>query len=306
MPPGRFSTPVATRRPGARRRRWSPILLAWVLVVELITAAAVPLHAERDRAIRHAQVVTPAHAHTSSVKQQFHADDRNVRLLGSNVPAVERLMSRIQADVGDAIQAVEAFWGTEWTREISMVVAGTDEEFHAAAGAGPGSQWADIAAVTVADYVDPVRRLATGERIVFAPGAAGMSEKALRIVLTHELFHYAARADTATDAPRWLTEGVADFGARPPAAVPVDALPVPLTLPSDADLDTPGSQRSSAYDRAWWFVRFVADTYGTPKLRELYVAACGATHVDVPTALHDVLGDDAAIVLVRWHQWATG
>ena len=35
-----------------------------------------------------------------------------------------------------------------------------------------------------------------------------------------------------------------------------------------------------------------------------YVAACGATHADVPTALHDVLGDDAAIVLVRWHQWA--
>jgi hypothetical protein len=279
-------------------------LLAWVFLVELLTAAAVPLHAERDSAIRRAQVVTPAHAHVSPVTRQFRVGDRHVRLLGSNVPPVDRLMSRIQADIGGAVEAVQAFWGTDWAREISMVVAGTDEEFRAAAGGGPASQWADIAAVTVADRVDPARRLAVGERIVFAPGAAGMSEKSLRIVLTHELFHYAARADTALDAPRWLTEGVADFVARPPTPVPADALPVPLTLPSDADLDTPGPQRSVAYDRMWWFARFVADTYGAVKLRELYVATCGATHVDVPTALHDVLADDTAIVLVRWHLWA--
>ena len=249
-------------------------------------------------------MVNPAHAHTGAVTRQFRADDRHVRLLGSDVPAVERLMSRIQADMGGAVAAVQAFWGADWTRDISLMVSGTNEEFRAAAGGGPGSQWADIAAVTVADRVDPVGRLVTGERIVFAPGAAGMSDNALRIVLTHELFHYAARADTALDAPRWLAEGVADFVARAPAPVPVDALPVPLSLPSDADLDNSGQQRSSGYDRAWWFARFVADTYGTAKLRDLYVASCGASHVDVPTALHDVLGDDAAIVLVRWHQWA--
>jgi hypothetical protein len=140
---------------------------------------------------------------------------------------------------------------------------------------------------------------------VFAPGAAGMSDSALRIVLSHELFHYAARADTVLDAPRWLTEGVADFVARPKTAVPADALPVPLMLPSDADLDTPGPQRSLAYDRAWWFARFVADTYGAPKLRDLYLATCGVRHADVPTAIHDVLRDDTSIVLVRWHQWTT-
>jgi hypothetical protein len=275
-----------------------------VFVVELIAAAAVPLHAERDRAVRPAQVVTPAHAHASPVARQLRVGDRRVRLLGSDSPAIDRLMSRIEADIGGAVEAVQAFWGVDWSHDISVVVAGTDEEFHAAAGGGPASKWGDIAAVTVADRVDPARRLVLGERIVFAPGAAGMSETSLRIVLTHELFHYAARADTALDAPRWLTEGVADFVARPPTPVPVDALPVPLTLPSDADLDTSGTQRSSAYDRAWWFARFVADIYGTAKLRALYVATCGVSHVDVPTALHDVLGDDVAIVLVRWHQWA--
>ncbi len=237
--------------------------------------------------------------------RQLTVGDRRVRLVGSDVPASDHLMSRIAANIGGAIDEVKAFWGADWSRDVSVVVAGSDEEFHAAAGGGPASQWADIAAVTVADRVDPVQRVAVGQRIVFAPGAVGMSETSLRIVLAHELFHYAARADTALDAPRWLTEGVADFVARPHTAVPVDALPVPLTLPSDADLDTPGPERSLAYDRAWWFARFVADTYGTAKLRELYVATCGVKHADVPTAVHDVLADVPAILLVRWLQWET-
>jgi hypothetical protein len=276
-----------------------------VLVVELIAAAAVPVDQVVDSSARRAQLVTPAHAQASPVARQLTVGDRRVRLVGSDVPASDHLMSRIAANIGGAIDEVEAFWGADWSRDVSVVVAGSDEEFHAAAGGGPASQWADIAAVTVADRVDPVQRVAVGQRIVFAPGAVGMSETSLRIVLAHELFHYAARADTALDAPRWLTEGVADFVARPHTAVPVDALPVPLTLPSDADLDAPGPQRSLAYDRAWWFARFVADTYGTAKLRELYVATCGVKHADVPTAVHDVLADVPAILLVRWLQWET-
>jgi hypothetical protein len=276
-----------------------------VLVVELIAAAAVPVDQVVDSSARRAQLVTPAHARATPVARQLTVGDRRVRLVGSDVPASDHLMSRIAANIGGAIDEVKAFWGADWSRDVSVVVAGSDEEFHAAAGGGPASQWADIAAVTVADRVDPVQRVAVGQRIVFAPGAVGMSETSLRIVLAHELFHYAARADTALEAPRWLTEGVADFVARPHTAVPVDALPVPLTLPSDADLDTPGPERSLAYDRAWWFARFVADTYGTAKLRELYVATCGVKHTDVPTAVHDVLADVPAILLVRWLQWET-
>ena len=34
-------------------------------------------------------------------------------------------------------------------------------------------------------------------------------------------------------------------------------------LPTDADLNAAGPPRSLAYDRAWWFSRFVAETYGT-------------------------------------------
>ncbi|OBG96781.1 hypothetical protein A5697_20560 [Mycobacterium sp. E3251] len=271
----------------------------------MVVAAAVPFDAAGDSRTRPPQLITPARSQVSAATKSLVVSDRTVRLLGLDGPAGDRLLSRVASGIGAAINAVEAFWGADWSRDISVVAAHTDEEFRAAAGGGPAAQWADIAAVTVAERVDPAHRVVIGQRIVFAPGAANMTEGALRIVLAHELFHYAARADTAADAPRWLTEGVADFVGRPRTPVPVDVLPVPLTLPSDADLDAPGSQRSLAYDRAWWFARFVADTYGTAKLHDLYLAVCGVGRADVLSAAHDVLATDSPGLLARWHEWLT-
>ena len=263
-----------------------------------------PFDAARESRIRPAQLVTPARSQISASTKSLVVGDRTVKLLGLGGPTSDRLLSRVASSIGTAISAVETFWGADWAREISVVAAGTDEEFRAAAGGGPASQWADIAAVTVADRVDAVRRVAQGQRIVFAPGAATMSAPSLRIVLTHELFHYAARADTITDAPRWLTEGVADFVGRPPTPVPADTW-LPTALPADGDLDVPGAERSLAYDRAWWFARFVADTYGPPKLRELYLATCGIRHADMAAATQDVLATSPTGLLTGWHQWLT-
>jgi hypothetical protein len=229
-------------------------------------------------------------------------DGRTVRLLSLGGQRTDALLSRVAADIGGAVAKVEAFWGTDWSHEIVVVAAGSDQEFSADAGLAPGGQWADIAAVTVADQVDPARRLAVGQRIVFAPGASAMSETALGVVLTHELFHFAARADTALDAPRWLTEGVADYVARPPTPIPASAASQ-TALPSDAELDTPGPQRSLGYDRAWWFARFVADTYGPDRLRALYLRACGVGHTDLASAAQQVLGTDLAELRARWAQW---
>ena len=92
--------------------------------------------------------------------------------------------------------------GAPTGRATSAVVAtGSQRQFEAEAGGGPVSQWADIAAVAVADRVDLLRRIAIGQRIVFAPGAADMSEPAMRIVLSHELFtmRHAPR-------PRWMRQ----------------------------------------------------------------------------------------------------
>jgi hypothetical protein len=232
------------------------------------------------------------------------AAGRTVRLVNLGGSHTEMLLGRVAANVGMAVDAVQTFCGVDWPRDIAVVGAGTQRQFRAEAGGGTAAQWADVAAVAVADRVDPARRVAIGQRIVFAPGAAAMSESALRIVLSHELFHYATRADTALDAPRWLTEGVADFVARPDPALRA-ATPQPTGLPSDADLDAPGPQRRLAYDRAWWFARFVAERYGAVTLRALYRAACGVGHADLPTAARDILGTDMAGLLAGWQQWLT-
>jgi hypothetical protein len=294
----------------------------WALVTELIIAAVVLTRPVRDAGPAHfgapggplgSSLVSSAHSPSpsegllgsGSAPPLVVGAGRTVRLVSLGGPATDGLLARIAANVGTAVDEVETFWGVDWPREIVVVATGSDRQFRGQAGGGAAAQWSDIAAVAVADRVDPAHRVALGQRIVFAPGAAAMSETAMRIVLAHELFHYASRADTALDAPRWLTEGVADFVARPPTAVPA-ATALPETLPSDADLDVPGPQRSLAYDRAWWFARFVAATYGTAKLRALYVAACGAGHADLPTAVRDVLGTDAVGLVAGWQQWLTG
>jgi hypothetical protein len=263
-----------------------------VLAAELIAGIAVASSGRSDR----------PKAVSAGAPAVIVAAGRTVRLVDLAGPAGRPLLNRVAAEIGPAIDAVNGFWGTDWPRTVTVVATGSDSQFRAEAGGGPPAQWADIAAVAVADRVEPARRIAVNQRIVFAPGAVRMSALSLRIVLRHELFHYATRAVTALDAPRWLTEGVADFVARPQTPLPA-VTPLPAELPSDADLDTPGPQRSLAYDRAWWFARFVADTYGAATLRRLYQAACGLGRVDMAVAVQDVLGADTGEVVARWRRW---
>lgn len=213
-------------------------------------------------------------------------DGRTVQLLA--LGADSTLPQRIAAELDSAVDAVNQFWGTDWRRDISIVVAGTDEQFRVLAG---GS--ADFAASTTVDH------------IVFAPGAAAMGPGSLRIVLRHELFHYASRPATAADAPWWLTEGVADYVGRPPISPPAGAAGLAV-LPTDADFRTTGPALSQAYDRAWWFTRYVAARFGEPILRRLYLAACGTGHPDVDTALAQTLGVDRDTMLADWRRWLAG
>lgn len=272
----------------ARRRLLVALLLVELaLAVALLWKSAPPPSRPVEPPGVTAVPVAPA---PEPVTATVLPDGRTARLLALGGSQSSALLPRLTAELPDAAAAVTAFWGPDWPRDIEIAVAGSDQQFRVLAGGA-----ADIAATT------------TAQRVMFAPGAAGMSPAALRIVLRHELFHYAARSRTAADAPRWLTEGVADYVGRPPAAVPGPAQAAALAqLPTDADLDTPGAARSLAYDRAWWFSRYVADAYGVPKLGELYLRACGPGHPDVATAVRETLGADLDAVVAGWRRWLTG
>ena len=260
-------------------------LLGLLLILELSLAVAFVVRsgASAPAAVPVPTPTTPAVASSTSAT----ADGRTVELINLGGPATRPLLDRVSAAMGDAVAAVTAFWGADWPRVIVVVATASEEQFRAMAGGG-----SDIAAAT------------TGQRIVFAPGAVGLSDSALRIVLRHELFHYAARARTAADAPRWLTEGVADFVGRPDAPRPGVTRAADIArLPTDADLDTEGATRTLAYDRAWWFARFVADRYGTATLRSLYERACGHRHPDIETAVSETVGANLDEVLAQWRTW---
>jgi hypothetical protein len=260
--------------------------LAAILITELVCGL---LLVGRPQAVpTHPVVAAPASLTTpvSASTTQTLSDGRTVHLVGLGGTRTAPLLDRIGAEMNAAAEAVTTFWGPDWPHDIVLVAAGSAAEFGTLAGGG-----SDIAATT------------TAERIMFAPGAAAMSDASLRIVVRHELFHFASRSMTAADAPRWLTEGVADFVGRPAAARPPDGAEL-ATIPTDAELD--GRDQSRAYDRAWWFSRFVADQYGTETLRALYVRACGAGHPDVATAVRETLGADLAAVLTRWRHWMSG
>jgi hypothetical protein len=265
------------------RRRIGVLLVAELICALFLVGRSHPVPAGPVVAAP-ASVTTPTAASTTETLD----DGRTVRLVGLGGVHTAPLLTRIGAQMNDAAAAVTAFWGPDWPRDVLIVAAGSDAEFGRLAGGG-----SDIAATT------------TAERIMFAPGAAAMSDASLRIVLRHELFHFASRADTAADAPRWLTEGVADFVGRPPIPRPPDAAEL-ASIPTDADLDAAGLAGSVAYDRAWWFSRFVADAYGTATLRALYLRACGRGHPDVATAVRDALGADLQEVLARWRHWMSG
>ena len=265
------------------RRRVGGLLVAELICALILVGRPHPAPA-RPVVAAPASVTTPTAASTTENLD----DGRTVHLVGLGGAHTAPLLTRIAAQMNDAAKAVTAFWGPDWPRDVLVVAAASDAEFGRLAGGGP-----DTAATT------------TAERIMFAPGAAAMSDASLRIVLRHELFHFASRADTAADAPRWLTEGVADFVGRPPTPRPPDAAEL-ATIPTDADLDAPGPAGSVAYDRAWWFSRFVADAYGTATLRALYLRACGPGHPDAAAAVRDVLGADLQEVLAGWRHWMSG
>ena len=275
--------PRSTTSAGTRR-----LLLGLLLILEIIVAATLVGRP-------HAPPAAPAPAATPSPSALASrtvtvADGRTVELMSLGGAETQPLLRRVADGMGDAVRAVTGFWGADWPRDVVIVATASDEQFLALAGGG-----SDIAAAT------------TGQRIMFAPGAATMSAADLRIVLRHELFHYAARSATAPDAPRWLTEGVADFVARPDAARPGPGHAAEMArLPSDADLDTEGPTRALAYDRAWWFTRFVADRFGTPSLRRMYERACGPGHPGIEAAVRETLGADLDEVLAEWRRWLSG
>ena len=128
-----------------------------------------------------------------AVETRSRMGDREVVVLGHPGSAVA---PRLAGEIAGALTALSEFWGPQWQAGVLLVAADTDAEFAALVG---GEDTDGIAAAAVADRVES--GVAVGQRVIFAPGSAGLPPDQFRVVLRHELFHAAARTVTGDHAP---------------------------------------------------------------------------------------------------------
>ncbi|MEV6280511.1 hypothetical protein [Nocardia sp. NPDC051832] len=187
-------------------------------------------------------------------------------------------MAVLAAELAPATASITELWGTGWARSALVVVASNASEF--AALLRSGSLLArEVAAASVADPFTH-GTTPTGQRVVFSPDAGRrLSPDGLRTVLRHELTHIATRADTVDGAPQWMLEGFAEYAAQRAQRLPFAEIAPTLTarlrtgdVPADLPADSAftGSDAAAAYEQAWSACAFLAETYGEPRLVQLY------------------------------------
>ncbi|QGP88761.1 hypothetical protein GKZ92_14640 [Gordonia sp. 135] len=216
----------------------------------------------------------------------------------------------------DAVDAVTAFWGESWDRRAVLVTTSDQDEF--AALVGQGGAIGAAAAATVYSRVDFPRRTAIGQRVVFTPAADDLAPPTLAVVLRHELTHVAARAQTALDAPLWITEGVAEYVGRkgtyrrladaaPDLTEAVRAGRTPTALPDDAAFAMDGQTSQLAYQSAWSMAAYVADRYGEARLKRFYLGvAATADPARQDAAIRAALGVSRDELIAGWGRWLDG
>jgi hypothetical protein len=218
------------------------------------------------------------------------------------------------AAVDAAVPRVTAVVGPHWPRQVAVLIP--DDQREMASLVGERLALGKIAAVAVADSVDPSSGQARGQRVVVNPanldrlGALGR-----RVVLQHEVTHVATRGFTGHGTPIWLVEGFADWVGYLGSGLSdrfvgdelrgqVGSGRWPGRLPTAADFRGDSPRLAVAYEESWSACRFVAARVGRAGLLRLYrmvgIAEDPAGAVD--HALRTVLGMGSAEFVAAWRR----
>jgi hypothetical protein len=226
-------------------------------------------------------------------------------------PANARRLAAVAAVVDAAVPRVRAVVGAGTPRRVAVIVP--DDQKEMATLVGEKLVLSTIAAVAVADSVDPSQGRARGQRVVINPsnidriGALGR-----KVVLQHEVTHVATRGITGPGTPIWLTEGFADWVGYADSGLPARQVGDELTaalrrgwpgkLPTVADFRGDSPRLALAYEEAWSACRFLAQRIGPAGLLRFYravgTAADPAAAVDAQ--LRRTAGMSLAQFTARW------
>ena len=232
-------------------------------------------------------------------------------------PADQPKLAAIAAAVDDAVPAVTAVWGTNWARQVAVIVPGSAAEFAALAGQQAPTVVADTSAETVFESSASATGGDTGARVILNPAAlARLTPVGRQIVLRHEITHVATADVTAIATPRWLVEGFADYvgnlGSGQPVASAAAELRaevsrgvLPAALPSETDFAS-ATRLAAVYQEAWLACRLIAARGGQGALVRFYTQVAGS---DLPPAtavagaFGSILHESQAAFVAQWRAY---
>jgi hypothetical protein len=238
-------------------------------------------------------------------------------------------------DADKAVTEVERVWKRPWPRRVVLEVPASLRRMARLLDSSP-TTYQGIAAVTTGEAGESTH--APADRVIVNPESYGqLSAMGRQVVLTHETVHVATRTHTGPATPLWLSEGIADWtGYRGSGQSPEQIAPeltravrhgdAPRELPSDADFRFGNDQDAlgRAYESGWLACRFIARTWGIPKLFAFYLrvgksdasgksdgsekgtARGGEAKAGLDRALREQLGVDRAEFTQRWRAYVRG
>lgn len=179
-------------------------------------------------------------------------------------PGDEALADRVLAALDPAVTAVTEVWGTDWARQVVVVLPHNPDELRELVG----PVLTDVAGIAVADRSDPP----VGQRVVINPERAGtLPPLELGILIRHEITHVAARQVTRSTAPMWLLEGFADYvGFRASGLSLKQAAPLLTSQVTGPPKDFVGPDRDLAYQQAYSLCLWLAAERGEQGLVDFY------------------------------------
>ena len=231
-------------------------------------------------------------------------------------PGSEPVLRALADEVDAVIPAVTRVWGTAWSQRVAVIVPATDAEFTALTGSGIR----DVSAAAVTEGIDSGSGRPYGQRLVLNPAQLDrLTPLGRRIVLTHEITHLAAAADTPDITPRWLAEGFADAVAnlhtgQSVATAAAELRPavthgrVPPALPADTAFGASGTALAQVYEQSWLACRLIAERVGLPGLVRFYRAvgtALAPRAEALAGAFGAVLHETEAQFTTQWRAYLT-
>jgi hypothetical protein len=227
-------------------------------------------------------------------------------------PGNRALARRLLRAAERAYTQIAASWSGPWERKVVILVPKDQNEAERLVGTSDLSKVAAVASSSIESGA--VERVLGNRIVVNTSNIDTYDSLNLQVVTTHEMTHVATRT-LGSGVPLFLVEGFADYAALRPIDQPLSVTRPALAkevaqgrfdgqLPSDDDFRA--SDWAEAYDEASSFCLWVATTFGSAKLQQLFRSFAGSqkpSPQQQDTRFRQVLGIPERTAESRWAAW---